>query len=213
MEIKNIFDSNQYRNILLEIISYFTYDEISNLLCLNNEIRKYLKDIFLSSDENGNILNRIINKRFFDRRECKFYLNETFLQPKFTISNDKIFWKRYYPNIQDGDIIYLTKCDKFININSSQLFVRYKFDHSSSQRRWNASVFPIEYWRKIGKMYPFRLWIIVKVYYESLKEWMNHTTIRFIDFNLDPKLYPDDSAIEICFTFVEELIYIYKSGK
>ena len=205
MEIKNFFDSSEYRNSLLEILSYLSYDEISNLLCLHKKSRTYMKE-FLFSDENHNILGRIINRRFFDRKECNFYSNETFLQPKFTIPIDKAFWKRHYPKIQDGDIIYLNKCDKFIHINSHQLFIRYHWSYSQD----HSSIFPIEYWKEIGKKYPFRLWFNVKVFYESLKVWMTDYNKRFIDLDLDPKCYQDDLPIEICFTYVDELIYIYK---
>lgn len=206
--LKDIFYSNRYRNILLEIISHLTYDEISNLLYLDKNSRSYMK-YFLYQDENKIIVDTIVNRRFFDRGEGKFILNESFLQPKFTISNDKTFWKRYYPNIGDGDIIYLSKCDKFVHMNSSKIFIRYKWDNKCSGKDCKF-IFPIEYWKRAGRLYPFRLWITVKVYYESLREWLNDSMIRFIDLDLDPKLYQDDNPIEICFTYVEEIIYIYK---
>lgn len=205
--IKDIFYSNTYRNVLLEIISYLTYDEISNLLYLDKISRSYMK-YFLYQDENKIILDTIVNRRFFDRGECKFIVNDSFLQPKFTIPNDKTFWERYYPNIGDGDIIYLSKCDKFIHMNSSKIFIRYKWDNKYSGKDYRL-IFPIEYWNRVGRLYPFRLWITVNVYYESLREWLNDPTIRFIDLDLDPKLYQDDKPIEICFTYVEEVIYIY----
>jgi hypothetical protein len=167
-----------------------------------------MKD-FLYFDEHQIILAPIINRRFFDREKCNFYLNETFVQPKFTTSDDKTFWKRYYPNIQDGDIIYVTKCDKFIQINLSKLFVRYKWDNECSRKKYNP-ILPIDYWKEVGIQHPFRLWITVKVYYESLKNWMTNPNIHFIDLDLDPKLYMDDREISICFTYVGELIYIYK---
>jgi hypothetical protein len=215
MEIKNIFDCNEYRNVLLEILSYLTYDEISHLLYLDKKSRKYIRD-FLFLDENRIVLRSIIQRRFFDRRDCNFILNDSFIQPKFTISNDKTFWKTYYPNIQDGDIIYLKNCDKFVNINSAHLFVRYEYDDRQVDRELGKGfnlVFPIEYWKKIGRKYPFRFWITVKVYYESLRVWMTNQNFRFIDLDLDPNLYKDNIPIEICFTYVEEIIYIYNGRK
>lgn len=211
MELRDIFHSNKYRNILLEILSYLTYDEISNLLCLDQTCRDYMKQ-FLCLDENWIVLGPIVDRRFFDRGKCKFRFNDSFVQPKFTISNDKIFWKRYYPNIQDGDIIYLSKCDKFIHINTSKLFVRYEWNKECQGKNYRF-VFPIDYWRTIGKIYPFRLWITVKVYYESLKVWMTQKNIRFIDLDLNPNLYDHEQEIEICFTYVEDLIYIYNARK
>jgi hypothetical protein len=209
MEIKNIFDSKEYRHLFLGILYYLTYDEIFNLLCLDKKSRKYIQD-FLLLDENQIVIGPIIQRRFFDRRECNFIVNDTFLQPKFTISNDKTFWKRYYPNIRDGDIIYLKNSDKFVNINLSHIFVRYEFDDRLSNCELGL-LFPIDYWKKIGKKYPFRFWITVKVYYESLKIWKMNGNFRFVDLDLDPKLYRDDVPIEICFTYVEEIIYIYQS--
>jgi hypothetical protein len=206
MEIKSIFDSSKYRNILLEILSYLTYDQILNLLFLNQQTRKYLKEDFLSSEGNQFILSPIVKRRFFDRSNCSFYFNDSFLQPKSSITNEKKFWKYYYPKIQDGDIIYVKNCDKFIHIYSSQIFVGYQFDPSIP----SELLFPIEYWKEVGKNYPFRCWINVKVYYESLNNWMNNPTIRFIDIDLNPDLYGNNSPIEICFTYVDELIYIYK---
>jgi len=164
--------------------------------------------MLLSKDENQIILCPIIKRRFFDRGECNFYLNETLVQPKFTIPVDKTFWKRHYPNIRDGDIIYLKNSDKFVNINSAHLFVRYEYDDRLFDRELGL-LFPIEYWKKIGRKYPFRFWITIKVYYESLKIWKMNEKFRFIDLDLDPKLYREDIPIEICFTYVEEIIYIY----
>lgn len=210
-KFKKLFYHYKYRNILLEILSYLTYDEISNLFYLDKRSKKYIQE-FLILDENQIVLQPIIQRRFFDRGECNFVLNDSFLQPKSTIPDDKEFWKRYYPNIRDGDIIYLKNCDKNININSAHLFVRYQWDARSLGKDCNL-VFPINYWKKIGRNHPFRFWITVKVYYESLKIWMTHPNIRFIDLDLDPKLYEDDIPIEICFTYVEEIIYIYNGRK
>ena len=209
--LEDIFYFNKYRNILLEIISYLNYDDIQNVLYLDKNSRDYMK-YFLCQDVNKIIVDRIVNRRFFDRGECNFILNDSFLQPKFTISSDKIFWRRYYSNIRDGDIIYLKKCDKFMIMNSSKIFVRYKWDSIYSGKD-DRLIFPIEYWRRTGRLYPFRLWITANVYYETLREWLKVSAFRFIDVDVNEKLYKDDEEIGICFTYVEELIYIYKWEK
>jgi hypothetical protein len=203
MELKNIFYDLSYRNIFIKIVSYLSYDEICNILYLDKLSKEYIKYI-LRKEDNYNILIPIHVSRFFDRKGTKLYINDDIYQPSSTINNMKSFWKRYYPWIDHGDIIYLKQSDKFVKISSELIFVRHCMD-----RKDIFPMFPIDYWREIGKEHPFRLWIVAKVFYDTFEVWMKDVNIRFIDVDLS-KLCDSKIPIEIYFTYVEDIIYIYK---
>lgn len=204
MELKNIFYDLSYRNIFIKIVSYLSYDEICNILYLDKSSKEYILYI-LRKEDNHNILIPIHVSRFFNRKEAKLYINKDIHGPSTTISNMKSFWKRYYPWIDHGDIIYLERYDVFIKISSELIFIRHCIDRNDIY-----PMFPIDYWREIGKEYPFRLWIVAKVFYDTFEVWKKDESIRFIDVDFNSKLYQPNIPIEIYFTYVEDIIYIYK---
>lgn len=206
MELRDIFYDCIHRNIFLSILSYMNYNEISNLLFLDKHSKQYVK-AFLENKENESILKSICLKRYFECKKMKFYVNKDMIIPSSSLTEDKSWWRGYYRDIDDGDIIYLNNSDKFIKINSSKIFIRHIIDDKHPY-----PTFPIDYWREVGRQHPFRLWIVAYVFYDSLEEWMKNKNIRFIDIDLNRNLYSLDVPIQIYFTYVEEIIYIYKGN-
>lgn len=198
MELNKLFCNNNYRDIFFGIISYLNFNDIQNLSCLNKESNKYLKD-FIQSNKNQNIIRTIFLGRYFEKQEASFFIYEKCSGPSSTISHDKSFWRDYYPNIDHGDIIYIKFSDKFVKISTPNIYIRHQIDDKII-----APTFPIDYWKTIGVHYSFRLWIVAKVFNDTLEHWKNNPNIQIME---NPKV--ESNPTEICVTYVNDMIYIY----
>ena len=65
--------------------------------------------------------------------------------------------------------------------------------------------------QEFGKEHPYRMWVRIHLYYDSLKYWLNkvYPKIKLMGFDLSPNLYKEDELIPVSITFDEDYIYLY----
>lgn len=208
-ELKEIFVNKQHRNIYSNIIKYLSLEDIKNLALLNKSSNCQMQNM-IDLVENQKIFQTIFNRRFFDKEKGSLYVFEHMVGPSCSsINNTKLFWKKHFPSIDEGDIIYIKPYEKFIQVISKDIYpnnyylVRHYFDGKKS--------FPLNYWQEFGKEHPYRMWVRIHLYYDSLKYWLNkvYPKIKLMGFDLSPNLYKEDELIPVSITFDEDYIYLY----
>lgn len=207
-ELKEIFLDKQHRNLYSNIIQYLSYEDIRNLALLNKNANNHIQNM-IQLDENKTIFDTIFNRRFYDRKKGNLYIFEDMVGPSCSsINTTKLFWKKHFPSIDEGDIIHIKPYGKFIQVSSIDTYpnyylVRHYFDGKKS--------FPLNYWQEFGKENRYRMWVHIHLYYDSLKYWLNNVEpkIKLMGFDLSHELYEEDELIPASITYDEDYIYLY----
>jgi hypothetical protein len=158
MELYDLF-KDECRDILFSICRYMSYQDIQKLYLLNHDTFIYMKKFI---ERNRHLLNEILNKRFFERKENRFYrvdeVKEIDLFKRETYrSAHTRDWRNVFYDIDVGDIIYVKNKNQYriIYNNYNKFFVK----PIDLGEKFEMSIFPIDYWKGISKESPYRIWI------------------------------------------------------
>lgn len=152
------------RNELVNVCLFLNYDEIKNLFLLNKSIFHFMKRFV---KENWLFLKTIANRRFFDRQYAKIYqiddMDHSFCWKanynyRHSIYTDQLKnWKYKILNLDQGDIIWLYRINKFVVIqNTNEIFF---LSDNFNDKMDSGLQFPMFYWKEIADIGPYRVWL------------------------------------------------------